>query len=142
MLIFLVRVTPTVSNYLREFRVKAPDTESPGPWGWRSPSWLALVSVFMALVFPYTSATAQTLRCGSYLIQVGDDAFSVIAKCGNPTQRTTLSEPVYASSADGGTYPTGVVANTELWRYDRGSGSFPVIMKIVDGHVQSIHFVR
>jgi hypothetical protein len=98
--------------------------------------------IVIASVFPYASATADMLRCGSYLIQEGDDAFSVIAKCGNPTQRMTVSEPVYASSADGGTFPTGQVASTELWRYDRGSGQFPAIIKIVDGHVQSIRFVK
>jgi hypothetical protein len=99
-------------------------------------------SILMALILPYASATADTLRCGSYLIQEGDDAFSVIAKCGQPTQRMTISEPVYASNGDGGTFPTGQVASTELWRYDRGSGQFPAIIKIVDGHVQSIRFVK
>jgi hypothetical protein len=102
----------------------------------------ALPLFILAVVFPYTSATAETLRCGSYLIQEGDDAFSVIDKCGAPTNRTTITEPVYASAADGGTYPTGAVATSELWRYDRGPGSFPVLIKIVDGRVQSIHFVK
>jgi Protein of unknown function (DUF2845) len=101
-----------------------------------------LLFILTVLVLPCTSASAETLRCGSYLIQEGDDAFSVIAKCGQPTNRMTISEPVYASSADGGTYATGAVATSELWRYDRGSGSFPVLMKIVDGRVQSIHFVK
>lgn len=107
------------------------------------PSRAPLVSLILVLLaFNCASATAGTLRCGSYLIQEGDDAFSVLDKCGQPTQRMTIAQPAYASSADGGTYPTGVVANTELWRYDRGSGSFPVIIKIVDGVVQSIHFVK
>lgn len=85
---------------------------------------------------------AGTLRCGSYLIQEGDDAFSVLDKCGEPTNRMTVTAPAYASSVDGGTYPVGVMANTELWRYDRGSRSFPAIITIVDGYVQSIRFVR
>lgn len=103
----------------------------------------ALPCVFLvALVGPYTSATAETLRCGSYLIKEGDDAFSVVAKCGEPTQRTTITEPLFASSADGGTYPTGQVAYTQVWRYDRGPMQFPVIIKIADGVVQSIRFVK
>lgn len=96
----------------------------------------------VSLVLPYGSATADTLRCGSYLIQLGDDAFSVIAKCGEPTKRMTISNPVYASSGEGGVVPTGAVALTELWHYDRGSGQFPVIIKISDGVVQSIQFVK
>src|SRR4029077_2270500 len=98
--------------------------------------------LMVSLVFPYSSATADTLRCGSYLIQIGDDAFSVIAKCGKPTERMTISEPVYAGSGEGGIFPTGAVALTELWHYVRGSGQFPVIIKISDGVVQSIHFVK
>jgi len=97
--------------------------------------------VLVVAVFPYAVA-ADTLRCGSYLIQEGDDAFSVVDKCGEPTKRMTIAEPVYASSAGGGTYATGVIANTELWRYNRGSRSFPVIITITDGFVQSIRFVK
>ena len=115
----------------------------------RSPaSHLARALLFFILLlsgseFPYSSATAAgMLRCGSFLIREGDDASTVLAKCGEPTQRTTLTAPVYASSANGATFPTGQVAYTQVWRYDRGSTSFPVILKIVDGVVQSIHFVR
>ena len=97
----------------------------------------------MVLVFSYPSVTAaEILRCGSDLIQDGDDASSVLAKCGEPTQRTTISEPIYASNADGATFPTGQVAYTQVWRYDRGPMKFPVIIKVVDGAVQSIRFVK
>jgi hypothetical protein len=102
----------------------------------------ALSLILTASVLVCTSAMAGTLRCGSHLIQEGDDAFSVIDKCGEPTNRMTIAQSVYAGSDGGGTYPTGVVANTELWRYDRGSGSFPALITIVDGFVQSIRFVR
>jgi hypothetical protein len=99
--------------------------------------------ILMMLGFSYSSVTAaETLRCGSYLIQEGDDASSVLAKCGEPTQRTTLSEPVYASNGDGATFPTDQVAYTQVWRYDRGPMKFPAIIKIVDGVVQSIRLVK
>lgn len=98
--------------------------------------------ILLMAVFPYSDARGDTLRCGSYLIQEGDDVFSLLAKCGEPTQRVTIAEPVYASSADGGHYPTGVISNTELWHYNRGPGSFPVIIRVVDGKVQSLHFVK
>ena len=101
------------------------------------------ILIVLGSVFPDSAATAAgMLRCGSFLIREGDDASTVLAKCGEPTQRTTLTAPVYASSADGATFPTGQVAYTQVWRYDRGSTSFPVILKIVDGVVRSIHFVR
>ncbi len=87
-------------------------------------------------------ASAETLRCGSYLIREGDDVFSVLSKCGEPTDKSTITEPVYASGPSGNTFPTGAVAETQVWRYNRGSGQFPVIIKISDGVVRSIHFVR
>jgi len=97
---------------------------------------------FVVLILPCTSAIAGTLRCGSYLIEEGDDAFSVLAKCGEPTERTTITQPLYATSADGGIFPTGLIGYRQVWRYYRGPMSFPVIIKIDDGVVQSIHFVR
>jgi uncharacterized protein DUF2845 len=103
----------------------------------------SILFMMFVLVFTYTNATADDmLRCGSYLVQEGDDPSSVLAKCGEPTERTTITEPLYASSVDGGTYPTGQVAYTQVWRYDRGPMQFPVIIKIADGVVQSIRFVR
>jgi len=65
----------------------------------------------------------------TYLVQEGEDVFSVVAKCGKSTQRMAIAEPAYASSAGGGSFPTGEIARTELSRYDRGSGSFSAIIK-------------
>ncbi|HLY52659.1 MAG TPA: DUF2845 domain-containing protein [Steroidobacteraceae bacterium] len=92
------------------------------------PARALLLFMLMALVLPY-NAMADILRCGSHLIQDGDDAFSVIDKCGEPTQRMTIADPVYFSSA-------------ELWRYDRGARKFPALIRIVDGVVESIRFVK
>jgi len=104
----------------------------------RTAHFWALISLAQV----YSVASADTLRCGSYLIQEGDDASSVLAKCGEPTQKSTITEPVYAASVNGGEYATGEVAETQLWRYDRGSTQFPVIVKISGDVVRSIRFVR
>lgn len=93
------------------------------------PGRALLFLVFMASVLFCGSAMADTLRCGSHLVRDGDDAFSVIDKCGEPTQRMTITNPVYFNSS-------------ELWRYDRGSRQFPAIIRLVDGVVQSIRFVK
>jgi Protein of unknown function (DUF2845) len=84
-------------------------------------------------------AQAQILRCGSALIQVGMKADEVLTKCGAPSDKTTITEPVYARNPNGATFQTGV-ATKELWRYDRGSGQFPAVLTIVDGAVDSIEF--
>jgi Protein of unknown function (DUF2845) len=102
-------------------------------------------ALFWALIFLAEAccvASADTLRCGSYLIQEGDDASSVLAKCGEPTEKSTIREPVYAVGINGNEYATGEIAETQVWRYDRGSTQFPVIMKISGDVVRSIRFVR
>ena len=102
----------------------------------------ALFGVLIVLAQVYPVASADTLRCGSYLIQEGDDASSVLAKCGEPTQKSTITEPVYAVGVNGAEFATGEVAQTQVWRYDRGSTQFPVIVKISGDVVRSIRFVR
>ncbi|MBV9531546.1 MAG: DUF2845 domain-containing protein [Bradyrhizobium sp.] len=102
----------------------------------------ALFGALICLAHVYSVASADTLRCGSYLIKEGDDASSVLAKCGEPTQRSTIREPVYAVSGNGGTYATDEFAETQVWRYDRGSTQFPVIVKISGEVVRSIRFAR
>ncbi len=84
-------------------------------------------------------AAADTLRCGSYLIQVGSPATDVLNKCGNPTSTTTVSEPVWARGVNGNLYQTGTT-ESQIWRYDRGPRQFPAILKITDGLVESIDF--
>jgi len=118
---------------MKSWRVRTLSTQGP---------CRPLLLTFLLILLPCSGATADTLRCGSHLIQNGDDAFSVIDKCGEPTNRQIITEPIYASNGNGGTYPTGEVSRTEVWRYDRGPQSFPVIIKIADGVVQSIRFVK
>lgn len=56
--------------------------------------WLA--AVVLALVASQASA-ADTLRCGSQLISVGDRSSEVLQKCGEPVSRDLLG---YKRSAD------------------------------------------
>jgi Protein of unknown function (DUF2845) len=103
--------------------------------GMRRPVVLAIVLFLMSATRP---AAAETLRCGSVLIQEGAEASYVLAKCGDPTSKQIVREPVY--SAEG--YATGEIAETQVWRYYRGPGQFPAILKIADGVVQSIEFEK
>jgi hypothetical protein len=86
-------------------------------------------------------AGAETLRCGNKLIQPGDSAGEVLAKCGEPTSRYTISEPIRARNAGGG---TRVVGTTEIdvWRYDRGSRSFPAVLKFEGGVLKTLEFEK
>jgi len=86
-------------------------------------------------------AHADILRCGSNLIEQGDSAGRVIEKCGQPTSRDTITEPVWSVGVNGAQYQSGTTS-AELWRYNFGSAKFPALLKIVDGVVQSITFEK
>ena len=58
---------------------------------------------------------AETLRCGSVLIQPGDDAWYVLEKCGEPSAWTAVVVPVVQVELE-------VV--TEFTVSSRGAGGF------------------
>ena len=102
----------------------------------------SLLTIVLFLVSAARPAAAETLRCGSVLIQEGAQASYVLAKCGAPTSKKTITEPVYARALNGNIYETGGVTQTQIWRYYRGPGQFPAILKFADGLVQSIEFEK
>jgi hypothetical protein len=87
------------------------------------------------------SAHADTLRCGSSLIQEGMSQSYVVEKCGAPDSKMELTEPVYARRPDGFTYKVGE-AMQEIWRYKRGSGKFPAVMTFQDGKLKKLEFEK
>jgi hypothetical protein len=97
--------------------------------------------VACALYAQAQMAHADILRCGSVLIQQGDAAVRVLEKCGQPTSKMTVNEPVWARGANGAMYQAGN-AQAEIWRYNLGPTKFPAILRIVDGAVESITFEK
>ena len=86
------------------------------------------------------AAWAQTLRCGSVLIQPGDDARYVLEKCGEPTAWTAITLPGSATSVYVNVYQTGVT-RADRWLYHRAFGQFPAVLTIGDdGRVHEIEF--
>lgn len=65
----------------------------------------------------------------------------VTARCGKPTQRTVEEIPQQARRANGSTYVSGTVV-VETWTYDRGSSSFPAVLRFEDGKLVSIELIR
>jgi hypothetical protein len=87
---------------------------------------------------PVPVALAETLRCGSVLIQPGDDARYVLEKCGEPMSRVAI----LARSVDANVFQT-VVARSDRWLYQRSPGQFQVVLAIGDdGRVSAIDFER
>ena len=84
---------------------------------------------------------AESLRCGNKLVQPGATMTDVLAKCGEPASKRTISEPIRARNVGGGTRIVGV---TEIivWRYERGSRSFPAILKFEGGVLKTLEFEK
>jgi len=99
---------------------------------------VALACVAYALI---QSAYADILRCESGLIDQGDTAARVLEKCGEPTSKTTIEEPVWSQYPNGTVYQSGTT-QSELWRYNFGPNRFPALLKITGGVVQSITFEK
>ncbi|HEY7672685.1 MAG TPA: DUF2845 domain-containing protein [Gammaproteobacteria bacterium] len=78
----------------------------------------------------------DTWRCSSVVISRGDPDSKVLEKCGEPTARETVTEPIYARNASGGTRQIGAVER-ELWTYDR-SNRIPVRLTFEEGKLVSI----
>ncbi|CAH0227297.1 DUF2845 domain-containing protein [Pseudomonas mediterranea] len=74
--------------------------------------WLGLG---LLLVTPYASA-ADTLRCGSQLISVGDRSSEVLQKCGQPVARDDLGYKRSVNRRE--EYPV------EEWTYGPNSGMY------------------
>jgi hypothetical protein len=80
------------------------------------------------------SATAETLRCGSALIEPGDDATYVLENCVEPTQ-SGANPLLYQMNA--------VLAQSQRWRIVREDGQFRAVVVIgADGRVEDIQFDR
>ena len=81
---------------------------------------------FAAVVcLPSVAVGDDGMRCGQWLIWLGDDQATVLQKCGPPT--TSLSVPVHGRRRRG--YVQYVL---DYWTYDRGPSEF----------VRTLHFAN
>jgi hypothetical protein len=87
-----------------------------------------------------TPAANDVFRCGSTLVDTSMTMDEVMARCGEPTQRTVEEIPQQVRRANGSTYVSGTVT-VETWTYDRGSSSFPAILRFESGKLVSIEIV-
>lgn len=99
---------------------------------------LAGVVVFLAFALP---AAADTFRCGSALIRVGDAQNYIQAKCGEPTSKETITEEVRAVGRLGGTNVVGT-ATRDIWRYRRSSRQFVTVLTFQGGVLKKLEFEK
>jgi hypothetical protein len=102
------------------------------------PLTLALACASLGQIRP---ASADTLRCGSALIEPGDDAGYVLEKCGEPNLRRGPKGSVSASAS--WVYYPAAALRADRWRYHRGIGKFPTVLIMGDdGRVAAIQLEK
>jgi hypothetical protein len=103
----------------------------------------ALLSSMIAVAFVVVPATAgaQSLRCKSDLVSVGDSRASVLVKCGEPVVKDAFCKPIEAPV--GGAPGSPVVVPCESvdeWTYNPGYGQFMTTLRFESGKLVAIKY--
>jgi hypothetical protein len=99
------------------------------------------LSTLVLIATAATAVRADTLRCGSKLVEPGESATAVLAQCGAPTSKKVITEPVRARTPAGGSRVIGTTEK-EIWRYERGSRKFPAILTFEEGVLKKLEFEK
>jgi hypothetical protein len=94
----------------------------------------------LSFLLATSAAWADSFRCGSKLVTVGETGAAVVEKCGEPVSKETITEDVMVRNANGTMRKTGETTAYEMWRYARGRNQYPAILTVRDGVVRSIEF--
>ena len=90
-----------------------------------------------ALLLPL-AATAETFRCGKWVVSGDMTLEDFSKKCGPPTSHESRTEPVHVRNRNTGLMMTVGETTIETWVYERGSRAAPMVVTIVDGRIKSI----
>lgn len=72
-------------------------------------------------------------RCGQWLVSSDTSLAELLKKCGEPSSKSVSIQDIV------GTYGQKLgKTRIETWRYDRGSRAAAMIVKVIDGKVDSI----
>jgi hypothetical protein len=102
----------------------------------RSPT-LVLLALSLSLSLSPLAASADSMRCGKWVVSETSSSAEILEKCGEPQQKDVTKEDVYSKNTIGGTNKIGVKV-TERWRYQASKQVLPMLVTIVDGKVVSI----
>ncbi len=83
------------------------------------------------------SAAGETFRCGNWIVSADVSVAELLKKCGEPTDRQVTTQDVRAFNPAGNSVRVGTTT-AEVWTYDRGSRALPMIVRIVDGKIDSM----
>lgn len=89
------------------------------------------------------TAGAQSLRCSSATIGIGEPRSGVLQKCGEPVSRDSFCKPVDPQSVAASTPGTAVVLPCEKideWTYNPGYGQFITTLRLEAGKVTAVSY--
>ncbi len=95
------------------------------------------VITMVAILLPL-AASAETFRCGKWIISVDMTPEELTSKCGAPTSHESRTEDIKSRNRNNGLLIKTGETTTETWTYDRGSQAAPMVVTIIDGRIKSI----
>jgi hypothetical protein len=81
---------------------------------------------------------ADSMRCGSKIVNESVTPDELIARCGQPQERKVEKADRYLMNANGFRVKTEGQTVTERWVYQPTPGKLPMAVHIVDGKIISI----
>jgi hypothetical protein len=98
---------------------------------------MILRAAILALLLS-ASASAETFRCGKWIVDTDTTVEELTQKCGPPTSRESKTEEVKTRNRNNGLWVRTGETTTEIWTFDRGPGAAPMVVTIIDGKIKSI----
>ena len=83
------------------------------------------------------AASADSMRCGKWIVNEMTSSAEILEKCGEPQSKEITKSDVQSRNGLGYMVKTGVTV-TERWYYKRSSGSLTMMVRVVDDKVISI----
>src|SRR3954471_18478900 len=96
----------------------------------------SLIAIIVALI--PAAASAETFRCGKWIIDIDTTLDELTQKCGAPSSHESRTEEVKARNRNNGLWVRTGETTTEIWTFDRGPGAAAMVVTIVDGKIKSI----
>jgi hypothetical protein len=93
--------------------------------------------VICALSLVPLAASADSMRCGKWIVNETMTTDEILNKCGEPQKKDVEKHDVFAKNPAGYSTKRGEQV-VERWYYKFSSGSLPMMVKVIDGKIISI----
>lgn len=99
-----------------------------------------LIAALLCAVAAHAADAREMFRCNGSIVQTGQTIPEVLARCGEPDSRESVSVPVRAVGRLGASYVVGE-ASLEHWVFERRAGQFPAYLTFDQGRLRRIDFI-